>query len=594
MAKIIDPDYLVRSSSKANLGSDGNIWIDTDTKQIYLKEYGQLTTDGVTLQCLYSFLKEEWKNDNTLIKYPFPMVAITPEQFEFISGWRVAEDDSEVSKYLLRDGGYAVKKLDGSSEHEFFGCITLGSFDDPASDRAYFWQDENSSDTKDAHFTGPLNEVVEIYRNKNITDEEVGTGDGSNEVFYLDWTPINSGSYTIYVNGTAQTDGTDYTLDLKTGKLEFATAPANGDVITADYSSTFDYREFFKIFLRIEGKKYSQSALQDIGVSTLTYQAYRFPLSNEIDLKVTHSDSQIDSNDDGTPDVSPYNAMSISYLDGKGFTNYDSGTTYEKDDVVKDSSDGKWYISLVDGNQGNDPSEDDGTHWDLYDGQRQIGSDYYAFNIIIDANTNNDGNNPTAEQIYEFVEFELRQNLDIDSTDKQVIGKIADPLLSFVGDTLVTQKGVFIDDFNDTDTNRIEFYDVSGTKRTFPYVAAGTIYFNDNLQQDNNAVYTMFFKDPDGTADTGDEFGTDGAIIVNDKDDNPITGSVNGRASVSFTFDYDGNTQGGRTAGTDADVVVVAIGLDKAQYVKAEGTITRSTANSISLVSSLERNYVNP
>ena len=593
MAKVFDPDLLVRSSDKNHLGTDGNIWIDTATKQIYLKEYGDLSTDGVTLQCLYSFLKEEWKNDNTLIKYPFPMVAITPEQFEFINGWRIAEDDGEVTKYLLRDGGYAVKKSDGSSEHEYFGCITLGNFDDPSSDRAYFWQDENSTETKDAHFTGPLNEVVEVYRNKVITDEDVGTGDGSTKTFSLKWHPVKAGSYTIYVDGTAQTEGTDYTIDTNTGEITFDTAPANGADITADYTSEFDYRDFFKIFLRIEGKKYSQSALQDIGVGTLTYQAYRFPLSNEIDLKVTHSDSQIDSDGDGIPDASPYNHMEIKYLDGKGFTDYNSTTTYETNDVVKDT-DGKWYISLVDNNTGNDPSSDDGTHWKLYDGQRQIGSEYYPFNIIIDANTSGTGNNPSAEQIYEFVEFELRQNLDIDATDKSVIGKIADPLLSFVGDTLVTQKGVFIDNFNDTDTNRIEFYDVFGTKRTFPYVAAGTIYFNDNLQQDSNAVYSMFFKDPDGTAGSGDEFGTDGAIIVQDKDGNPISGNVNGQPSISFTFDYDGNTQGGRTAGTDADVVVVAIGLDKAQYVKAEGTITRSTSNSISLVSSLERNYVNP
>jgi len=592
MAKIIDPDFLVRSSTKDNLGTDGNIWIDTDTRQIYLKEYGSLSTDGVTIQCLYSFLKEEWKNDDTLIKFPFPMVAITPEQFEFQNGWKIAEDDANTTMYLLRDGGYAVKKYDGTSEREFFGAITLGSFNDPANDRAYYWQDPNGSVTKNAHFTGPLNEVIEIYRNKVITGENVGTGDGSTTEFYLDWTPVQAASYTIYEDGTAKTDGTDYTLDLETGKITFATAPANGAAITADYTSEFDYRTFFKIFLRIEGKKYSQSELSDIGVTKLTYQAYRFPLSNDLDLKITHTDSQIDSDGDGTPDVSPYDNMNITYLKGNGFTTWDSTVTYNTDDVVQ-GSDGRWYISITDNNSGNDPTTDT-TNWSSYDGERQIGSSYYAFNTIIDANVSNSGTNPTAEQIYEFVQFELRQNLDIDAGTGTVIGKIASPLLDFVGDTLVTKDGVFIDNFNAQDTNRIEFYDVSGTKRTFPYVAAGVIYFNDNLQADSSAIYTMFFKDPDGTSSSGDEFGTTGAIVVNDKDGTPISGNVGGQASVNFTFDYDGNTQGGRTAATDADVVVVAIGLDKAQYVKAEGTITRSTQNSISLVAPLERNYLNP
>ena len=109
-----------------------------------------------------------------------------------------------------------------------------------------------------------------------------------------------------------------------------------------------------------------------------------------------------------------------------------------------------------------------------------------------------------------------------------------------------------------------------------------------------DAVYVMYFKDPDGIPNSGDEFGTAGAIIVQDKDGNPIQGSVAGRASVTFTFDYDNNNQGGRTPGTDADVVVVAVGLSKAQWVKVEGKIIRSTQNKFSLVAPLERNYKNP
>ena len=46
-----------------------------------------LTTDGTTGQALYSALKILWRNSATYIKYPFPMEAITPEQFEFINGW---------------------------------------------------------------------------------------------------------------------------------------------------------------------------------------------------------------------------------------------------------------------------------------------------------------------------------------------------------------------------------------------------------------------------------------------------------------------------------------------------------------------------
>jgi len=89
-------------------------------------------------------------------------------------------------------------------------------------------------------------------------------------------------------------------------------------------------------------------------------------------------------------------------------------------------------------------------------------------------------------------------------------------------------------------------------------------------------------------------FGTVSAIIVDDNDGVDISDNVGGQTSIPFTFDYDNNAQGGRTPGTDAEVTVVAIGLDTAQYVSATVTLTRSTGQNISLVSPLERNYSNP
>lgn len=72
-----------------------------------------------------------------------------------------------------------------------------------------------------------------------------------------------------------------------------------------------------------------------------------------------------------------------------------------------------------------------------------------------------------------------------------------------------------------------------------------------------------------------------------------ISGNVGGNTTIDFDFDYDGNTQGGRTAGTDAAVTVVAIGRETAQFVKATSTLRRSTGQDISLVAPLERNYSN-
>ena len=161
--------------------------------------------------------------------------------------------------------------------------------------------------------------------------------------------------------------------------------------------------------------------------------------------------------------------------------------------------------------------------------------------------------------------------------------------MSFTGDQLITADGVFIDNFQDADTNAIDFFDVSGSQRNFPFVSAGTINFNDNLVADLQAEFFMFF-----TSVPSGDFGTSNAFIVEDNGGLPITGSVSGSGSVTFTFDYDGNTQGGRSDTTDANVTVVAIGLNTAQYVSATGIIDRSKTVVVTLVSSLERNYENP
>jgi hypothetical protein len=86
--------------------------------------------------------------------------------------------------------------------------------------------------------------------------------------------------------------------------------------------------------------------------------------------------------------------------------------------------------------------------------------------------------------------------------------------------------------------------------------------------------------------------GSPQAIIVQDSAGSNIAGAIVG-ASRSFDFDYDGNTQGGRTAATVAPITIRAIGLETGQFAEVTGTITRATGLSFSVVSALERNYSN-
>lgn len=477
MAKITDPDLLAQGVE---------VQFITGSKLIKLIPAGDLVPyDGVTMQALYSFTKEEWLSDANLIKFPFPFISITGEQFEFINGWDLSGSyrsltNSASSKNMIRDAGWAVKDSAGNSREEYMNVTSLGAFNDSNVDQAYYLQ------------SGSLGFIP------------------SSSVYYGEVNiPVR-----IYASGS----------------------PYGAPTVK-------NYRNFFNLYLREQGKTYgSYDLITEQNITTLTYKKYALPLVNASDLKISSSDASISTNPVHT-------GMSINYYTG----------------------------SVV----------------------RSIGGTNYPFKVIID------GNNATAEQIYEFVQYKLRQTGDIDSNSNYSVirGDTAGDLLTFIGDTLRTRRvtikgvahGVYIDNFQSVDTNRLEFTDDSGSIQTFPFVAAGTIAFNDNLRNDASSKYFMFFTNDDAGNNTGRDFGTQNAILINDNSGpTPITGLVATSASVSFDYDYDGNIQrGNASSGTDVPYTAIALGLSTAQYVVTTGTITRSTTNAVNFVAALERNYSN-
>ena len=476
MAKLIDPDNLNQGVEINFVASARTIEIvgESTNGSSNITDSGSSATNGVTFQCLYSFAKEEWRTDNELIKYPFPLVSITEESFELVNGWDFL---TGTTRQLLRDGGWSLKDSGGTSTEEYMNVTSLGAFDNSVSDSAYFLQVSGTTTLPtDVTFSGEVNEAVKIY----------------------------------------------------------------GD---ADHG-TVDTRDEFKLYLREESKTYGfYDLLTEQNLSSVTFKKYALPLSNGVDLKISVSDSEIDSNGDGTADTAIYSGMSITY----------SGTPFSRD----------------------------------------IGGTSYDFSIIID------GDNKTKEQIYEFVQWSLRQIVDIDSGPGDVKGKIAEELLEFVGDTLKTKLtsdgGVFIDNFAVIDTNSLVFVDDLGIERTFPFVAAGNLLFNDNLVNDADAIYRVFFTNDDAGDDAGADFGTSLAITMEDNSLSAITGNISAQASISFDYDYDNNVQRGNTSsGTTAPYTAVAIGLGTSQYVVTTGSIVRSTTNAINFVAALERNYFNP
>ena len=541
MALITDPDLLNQSTE---------VTISTGGKTVALAVAGNLSTDGVTLKAIYSFLKEEWRNDSALIKFDFPMTPITDEQMQIgvssrNNGWNWADT---TTRQLIRTGGWQEVNSSGVVTAEYAGVVTLGSL---VSGTQVYYQSVSGGATTNFVLTGVVNQAVQVYN---------------------------------------------------------STGPV-------------DTRSYMKLFARQQGDVYATSNLTNIGVTTMTYQVYRFPLATADDIKVTVADTGIDANADNTADVAPYSGMSINY--------YSSAQARTIDGVS------------------------------------------YNFGIIID------GNSGTAEQIYQFVQWSLRRTSDINAGAGSLVGKIADSLLAFTGDNLASLTatnpegggtGVYIDNFLSVDTTRLSFKDNTGATIVYNYVANASINFSSTLVNDANARFWTFFTNDDAGANAGNDFNTSGAILVQTANSKSSTfraratnvatlttsadhglsvgdlvtisgvtgaayngtvevlsvplsttftyastgtdegstadtggtvkqlmsGKVAGSSSKSFTFAYDTNVQrGSGSDAEDAPVTVVAIGLAGAQYVLTTGTITRSTSNSFSLVAPTERNYNN-
>lgn len=596
MARISDPDKLSRSANASNATPDGNVHFNPVNQTIELIS----TTDGyaasnelldqggdaggVDLQALYSFCKEMWKSQADLVKYPFPMEAITAEQFEFRNGWRLtkAADTPLVNSIpYIRNGGWAERDTGGTIQIEYAGVITLGNIE--SNHRVYFAFDDDIART-DFTYDGRVNEPVLIY------DAAVSP-------------VIDERSKVFTVYSRAAPEG------------------VSGSVT----GFTFD-----------------QATTTDIGVTTTTTQVYRFPLAEAVDSNITLLDSEIT----GSPHDAVFDDIRIEYYASPGETITDTGTSF-------------------------------------------------TVGVVIDSNIDNGATVPSLAQIYMWTQLQLRTAGDINTAPGDEVathyGELADPLVEFVGATLKTLRqsdgdGVFIEGVGNDFRNNVEFVDDAGAAQTYPFTVSVTLNFNDNMVEDANAKYFLFYTNipevsPDatfGTATAELVTESDGAVspdpdvtgFLHDVDFTPTTGerigtsngSVVGGGNVftydgspdwtasdlvgqvlvitsgnnasryfitantgttitvdaeipfdvtdaavswelktkntagtyNFVYDYTSNADGGRTPNADAAVTLVGLGLHSAQYATATGTIEKANTAGITLTAPLERNYADP
>jgi len=629
MSKLIDPDDLSYVVNTTAGGSD-EIEIQTGAKTVKLLPQGTLSdaspgaTSGVTGKCLYSKFKEIWKTDNELNKHRFPIQMIYEASFVWINGWGPADQQT---RDLFRDAGF--KEVDG---RENACLISLGSMQDP-------------------------------------TDQ----------------------GYYTNVSGL---DQTTHNFD-KTGEI-------NENIQTKGPGGTPDNSGYAKLFLREMQKTFAEyDLLAEQGLAALKYEAYRVPLANASDtLKAIDNDTVIEVNDAGSISGVKYSELTIDYLAGHTYETADARSC-TVNEVLQDGA-GRWYrcttAGTIDATDASDLGAMGGSGTAVFEpfpGERQIGSDYYAFNRILNVQDTTNGYRARLKEIHSWAQYKCRQASNINDDVNgdgwgTVYGNIAPVFTGFVGDTLHTAHGVFIDNYDANDKNDIISWDITvdgggvdstsllpatSTSRSFPYTAAGNLNFSSNFvdELDSTTRYTMYFayitqtsvtgmkvsgsSGADATLDwssdsgaldhlsngdylyisgfttetnnnglwvltgaptsntvtaskvdginpvdeaTGDNatcnqnpFESPGAVIVKNNSGSDIDGEITA-SSIAFDFDYTNNTQGGRTADSDAPVVVVAIAYDGAQYTIVNHTITKSTGQAIAVNAADELNYENP
>jgi hypothetical protein len=555
--------------------TEKSVYYDTYSKKVWLFKQGNMDDEGVTFQALYSFSKEEWKDDAFLIKFDFPFIAITPEQFEIQDGWSWYDDvvtpageTGRRTREMLRTAGWEeFDPQNGSLTNKIYsGIISLGTFEATDGEGfAYFQQGSDNTDTTaptNFVFEGPVNEGVLVYDynfgNTSIFTNGTGTGNTyttdiaitGNTLTRTEGSWIENGyniggAVTVITANTGANADADASYEitaLSATVLEVTGNPGpwTSEAADSQFSSAADNRSTLNLFLRANtatlSKSFSSADLEGIGVTTLTSQAYRFPLTNSIDPKISVSDTDLNG-------ASPYAQTFIRYF---GSTPYDrqvdsaTGGDERPFSIVIDAGTFSMIdLEFSDSNTattaaGGIPASefDGGTLYINQDNNKSLAGYTVttASGGTIDIsdtfpNTTDTGISgylaraaftpPTIEQIYNRVQYLLRQGTDINdnanTATADIVGKTADELLVFVGDAITASgntttafpppynpvlganSGVFIEGFDNNDINDVTVFDNDGQQRNFPFTASFNIDFNPNLEGDTDSKYWIFY-----------------------------------------------------------------------------------------------------
>ena len=581
----------IASGTGALTGGEATVLSVTDSAMV-IDQNPSTPTDATTVFTVI----------NHLIEYPFPLVAITPEQFEFSFGWTMLDN---TARKLLRDAGWQELDTGAVDGPKYTGIISLGTIDtvtlgagaDAVADATLVMDSTTGitvgMEARVQSGTGTIpadTKVVSIDSPTQITLSAAHGGDfDGNEVLlfgdrvYYAFYDTNNETWTTPVN------------------FDFL-GPVNEAVLVDDaVNDAGDFtNQVLSLFIRTEGKTYGKSATPDIGIpdaggtgaGNINFQVYRFPLSEGGDLDyldaagtaATSTDVEIEAAQGAG---GKYDAVVVA-------TTADAtsvGTTINVTTTTGIIA-GSYVYSIQDG--GNEklqantrvvsinagvsvvvdkaPTTDlvntddirfvNGPHI-IYHNLDQASGDYFStdlsnansqFGVTINARDGSALNGQlTLKELYSWVQYQLRQSgtidfdLDIEGgTAGTQLGQTSDSLVQFVGSTLQSKNLL---------TPSSAAWGVGNLDRATVTDGTGVLFYNftgstvNVALRDNTGVLRVFPILSDGTIAFG---GTSGFLLQD--------------AAASFTMFFTYSRQHAETlswSGTNAGV----------------GTITRDAGN---------------
>jgi hypothetical protein len=315
--------------------------------------------DGVDMQALYSFLKEEWitlgaglGNAVDLNRFNFPMRATSSAAGQYVMGgingdassdWAMAADNGVEStdtegtpRELVRSGGWQEVNASDRVVREYPNYTTLGSLDTDA--QVYFQQGDETGDPVDFKLTGPVNQSYLSFGPDVGPDSGTGfdidnsaktisRNDGGN------WASDNYrvGDYITISN--AEDSGNDGSY----GPITAVDDSVDGDITIPSATWTtntddqtviiqVDHRRYNALRVRKKGRSYAIAVDADAGIpsSGIVPVINKFPLAHANDPATNTGEDGNDGTgeDDGT--ISGGNGLAAS---GDFFQETESYTT---------------------------------------------------------------------------------------------------------------------------------------------------------------------------------------------------------------------------------------------------------------------------